>query len=223
MIILDLRHAGCANVGVRNSSQRDRNQAPSFSYSRTSPLGSVFAAINFFQPPHTRQSVSGINAKRNETKKPSQPASNDKPSPPPSLLRVTLPPNPLHPIHLLLKNPQNLPLQLIRQPDRRRGRPIRGSRLGLLGNVLVAGPAAAHVVVGVVVGADPHGRLRDQVLVGARHLLDALVCDVGGAWRSKTDGLAGFVQGVSAQVVHARHKHKHMAPVRFQGIGLAWC
>jgi hypothetical protein len=75
----------------------------------------------------------------------------------------------------LLEDAQDLLLQLVRQPH---GRTISLSRR-LLGNVLVAGTAAARVVVGIVVMAGPDSRLGDQVLVQAGDLLDARVADVG--------------------------------------------
>lgn len=89
----------------------------------------------------------------------------------------------------LLEDAHNLLLQLVRQPD---GRPALRGRL-LRGNVLVAGAAAARVVVGVGVLAGPDSRLGDQVLVQPRDRLDARVADVGRAC-GEENGMVSLVE-----------------------------
>ena len=92
--------------------------------------------------------------------------------------------------YLFLERAKNLLLQLVGQADGRGAGDERG--LGLLGrshlgdDVLVAGAAAARVVVGGL-AAVADRRLGDQVLVGPHHLLDALVADVGRACFSREE------------------------------------
>ena len=78
--------------------------------------------------------------------------------------------------HLFLERPENLRLQLVGQPNRGGAQDLRFG-LGLRGDVLVAGAAAARVVVGAV-AARAHRGLGDQDIVGPHHLLGARVGDV---------------------------------------------
>lgn len=71
---------------------------------------------------------------------------------------------------------KQLVLELVRQ---RNGAVRRRLLLLVPNNVRVAGAAAAHVVVRVLL-AGSHGRLGDHVLVGAHRRLGARVADVGG-------------------------------------------